>query len=190
MRLLIVVAIVAGLGGIFVWGTLRGDDPMPSAIADTPAPDFTLPVLEPYRAQWGEALRLSDHAGDFPIILNFWASWCPPCRDEAPMLEAFWKRYQDQVLLIGINVQDGEANALAFIREFGLTFPSVFDPRSRAGIDYGMYGLPETFFIDREGQVLARHVGYLSADQLAGYLEQLQVDAPAALGTAGAVGNP
>ena len=137
-----------------------------------PAPDFTLPVLPPYREDWGETLRLSDHLGKKPVVLNFWASWCLPCYEEAPVLEATWRRYRDRVLFLGINTQDKEEEALRFIAQFGLTFPQVYDPRGRVGVDYGMYGVPETFFIDREGRVLARHAGAIDEATLERYLEE------------------
>ncbi|GAB5603230.1 TlpA disulfide reductase family protein [Thermus sp. FJN-A] len=174
MRFGIVFALLALMAGLFLFGLRRDPSLLPSVLAEKqkPAPEFTLPVLLPYRAAWGEELRLSQHFGR-PIVLNFWASWCPPCRREAPMLEAYWQRYQDQVLFLGVNFQDTEEAALAFIQEFGLSFPSVADPRGRVGIDYGVYGLPETFFIDAEGRVLARHVGELKPKDLEGYLRAL-----------------
>lgn len=169
------VLLIALLGGLFWWGMRRDASALPSQLAQAqePAPDFALPTLKPYQAEWGETLTLSELVGPKPIVLNFWASWCPPCRRESPMLEAAWRRYRNRVLFLGINFQDGDEAARAFIREFGLTFPSGADPRGRVGVDYGVYGLPETFFINSEGRVLARHVGELSASQLEGYLRQL-----------------
>ena len=174
MRFGIVLALLVLVAGLFLFGLRRDPSLLPSVLAEKrkPAPDFTLPILPPYRKAWGETLRLSRLFGR-PIVLNFWASWCPPCRREAPMLQAYWRRYQDQVLFIGVNFQDTEEAALAFIREFGLSFPSVADPRGRVGIDYGVYGLPETFFIDPEGRVQARHVGELKPKDLEGYLRTL-----------------
>ena len=151
--------VVLALGGLFWWRR--------------PAPDFTLPLLPPYRAEWGEAFRLADHLGKRPIVLNFWASWCyPACYEEAPILEASWRRHREEVLFVGVNTQDKEEEALRFIAQFGLTFPQVYDPRGRVGVDYGMYGVPETFFIDREGRVLARHAGAIDEATLARYLEE------------------
>ncbi|GBD40411.1 Thiol:disulfide interchange protein CycY [bacterium HR38] len=107
-------------------------------------------------------------------MLNFWASWCyPACYEEAPVLEATWRRYRDQVLFVGINTQDKEGDALRFIEQFGLTFPQVFDPRGRVGVDYGMYGVPETFVIDREGRVVVRHAGAIDQATLEQYLKEV-----------------
>ena len=167
--------VVLALGGLFWWGMQRNPEELPSGLAKErrPAPDFTLPLLPPYRAEWGEAFRLADHLGKRPIVLNFWASWCyPACYEEAPILEASRRRHREEVLFVGVNTQDKQEEALRFIAQFGLTFPQVYDPRGRVGVDYGMYGVPETFFIDREGRVLARHAGAIDEATLARYLEE------------------
>ncbi|TBH15350.1 TlpA family protein disulfide reductase [Thermus thermamylovorans] len=170
------VLLVLGLGGLFLWGMQRDPRELPSVLAQErrPAPDFTLPLLPPYRGEWGETLRLADHLGQRPILLNFWASWCfPACYEEAPVLEEAWRRYRDRVLFLGVNVQDREADALRFVGQFGLTFPSVFDPRGRVGVDYGMYGVPETFVIDGEGRVMVRHAGAIDRFTLERYLQEV-----------------
>lgn len=175
MRAWLWVGLVLALGGLFLWGMQRNPRELPSVLAKErrPAPDFVLPLLPPYRETWGETLRLSDHLGKRPIVLNFWASWCyPACYEEAPVLEAAWRRHRDRVLFLGVNTQDKEADALRFVAQFGLTFPNVFDPRGRVGVDYGMYGVPETFFIDQEGRVLARHAGAIDQATLEKYLEE------------------
>lgn len=141
----------------------RSGGPPPTS----PSPSFPLP------GGVGEAFRLADHLGKRPIVLNFWASWCyPACYEEAPILEASWRRHREEVLFVGVNTQDKQEEALRFIAQFGLTFPQVYDPRGRVGVDYGMYGVPETFFIDREGRVLARHAGAIDEATLARYLEE------------------
>lgn len=175
MRLLIGILVIALVGGLFWWGMRRDATVLPSQLAkeQKPAPDFTLPTLKPYRSEWGKSLTLSKLVGSKPIVLNFWASWCPPCRREAPMLEAAWQDYKDRVLFVGVDFQDGEEAALVFIREHNLTFPSGSDLQGRIGVDYGVYGLPETFFITKGGKVLARHVGELNRTRLEGYLKQL-----------------
>ena len=175
MRWAIGVLLILVLGGVFWWGMRRDSTVLPSqlALGQKPAPDFTAPTLKPYRARWGQSLYMSKLVGKQPVVLNFWASWCPPCRREAPLLSRYGERYRGQVLFLGVNYRDGEEAALAFIREFNLTFPSGADPQGRIGIDYGVYGLPETFFISREGKVLARQVGELTEERLRGYLDLL-----------------
>lgn len=158
------------LAGGYWWATQRGGS---EAAGREVAPDFSLPTLEPYREKWGETLELSDYVGKTPIVVNFWASWCPPCREEAPMLQKKWQEYQGQVQFIGVNFQDREEPALAFIEEFGLTFPSGADSRAEVSIDYRMLGLPETYFIDLEGNIAARHTGLINEEQFLGYLRPL-----------------
>ncbi|RIH79650.1 Thiol:disulfide interchange protein CycY [Meiothermus taiwanensis] len=161
------------LGGLFYWGMQRPNpNELKSVLVGKPAPSFSLPLLEPYRAQYGPEMGVRAGLGK-PVLLNIWASWCIPCRTEAPLLERFHQQYKDQVLILGVNVQDSEAEALKFVQEYGLTFPSVYDARGRIGIEYGYYGVPETFVIDRHGVVLARHAGELSEAQLRGYIEQV-----------------
>ena len=166
MRKWIYFAIVLVLGGLFWWGMQRDPGELKSVLVGKPAPDFELPLLPPYREGWGERFRLSEHRGK-PVVLNFWASWCyPACYEEAPVLEAGWRKYRDRVLFFGVNTQDKEAAALEFVRRFRLTFPQGYDPRGKVGIDYGMYGVPETYFIDAEGRVRYRHAGAIEAPDL------------------------
>jgi len=173
VRKWIYFAIVLVLGGLFWWGMQRDPGELKSVLVGKPAPDFELPLLPPYRAEWGERFRLSEHRGK-PVVLNFWASWCyPACYEEAPVLELGWRKYKDRVLFFGINTQDKEAAALDFVRRFNLTFPQGYDPRGKVGIDYGMYGVPETFFIDAEGIVRYRHAGSIDARELEKRVEEV-----------------
>jgi cytochrome c biogenesis protein CcmG/thiol:disulfide interchange protein DsbE len=96
------------------------------------------------------------------VFLNFWASWCPPCRAEAKTLEAAWKKYKEKgVIFLGIDIQDTEEEARAFIQEFGITYMNGRDHTGKIAIDYGVWGIPETFFIDRQGRITYKHVGGL-----------------------------
>jgi cytochrome c biogenesis protein CcmG/thiol:disulfide interchange protein DsbE len=109
------------------------------------------------------------------VVLNFWASWCfPACFEEAPALEAAWRAYKDRgVMVIGVDIQDREADAKAFIERFKLSFPNGQDPQGRISIDYGVYGVPETFFINREGKIHYKHVGALTKQMLQGKIEEM-----------------
>lgn len=107
------------------------------------APDFELPVLGS-----DQALSSGDLMGS-PVVVNFWASWCVPGREEAPTLEQKRRRYPDQgIRFVGVNVQDVEEDATGFVEEFGITFPSVRDTDLQLWTQFGVRGLPETFFID------------------------------------------
>ena len=117
------------------------------------APDFSLQLFS------GEAFHLNDQRGRVAVV-NFWASWCLPCREEAPTLEAFWRSYRSKgVVMVGVNIWDTESSARAFIEEFGITYPNGPDRKGTIAIDYRVTGVPETFFIDREGKIIHRHIG-------------------------------
>ena len=132
---------------------------IPSPLVQKPAPLFRLLAYE------GNELSLEALQGK-PVLLNFWASWCyPACHEEAPLLEATWRRYGDQGLqVLGVDIQDTEANAKEFMRQYGFTFPNGPDPGGKISIDYGVYGVPETFFIDRHGRIVYKHVGALTPE--------------------------
>jgi cytochrome c biogenesis protein CcmG, thiol:disulfide interchange protein DsbE len=132
-----------------------------------PAPDFTLTTLD------GQDVRLSDLRGQV-VVINFWASWCVPCRDEAPALQAVWERYRDRgVVLLGVAWTDTERNARAFIDEFSQNYPNGLDLGTRIGELYGITGVPETFVIDQQGQVVGFYPIALQQDQLAAVIESV-----------------
>ena len=176
MRTLLGVLLALALGALFWWGMQTKDErsELPSALAGRAAPTFDLELLPGARTAWGERLDLSDYLGKKPIILNFWASWCyPACYEEAPILEAAWRRWKDRVLFVGVNTQDEVDKAERFVEQFGITFPNVYDPRGRVGIDYGMYGVPETFAISADGRVLQRHAGSIGAEKLEAMIREV-----------------
>ena len=132
-----------------------------------PAPSFSMPLLG------GGQFSSEDHRGS-PMIINFWASWCPPCRQESPGFERVWRKYQDQgIQLVGVDIQDTEEEALAYVREFGLTFPNGRDTDGKITIEYGVIGLPVTFFISADGVVEGRWVGALPEDRLESWTQAL-----------------
>ena len=131
------------------------------------APDFTLPSFA------GGEISLANYSGK-PVFLYFWASWCIPCREEAPMLEAMWREYEPRGLVfLGVNIQDREEDAIAFLREFNTTFPNVRDTDGRVYIDYGVYGVPEIFFIRRDGTIASSWIGGIKEEQLRPLLDDL-----------------
>ncbi|MET1012766.1 MAG: TlpA disulfide reductase family protein [Actinomycetota bacterium] len=123
-----------------------------------PAPDFELPLL----GDEDSTMSLSSLRGHV-VVLNFWGSWCLPCRDEAPSLQESSERYASEgVRFVGVNVLDDEAAALAFQGEFDITYPSVFDPAGSLADDYGYFGLPATYVIDDRGTMRYQFVGYVT----------------------------
>ncbi len=117
----------------------------------------------------GEAVKLSDFFGK-PIVLNFWASWCPPCKAELPDFEAACKKYEGKVVFLMVNLTDGQREtveiAKSFIATEGYTFPVYFDTNYEASYKYGLSSIPQTFFIGEDGEVVAKATGMISASQL------------------------
>jgi cytochrome c biogenesis protein CcmG, thiol:disulfide interchange protein DsbE len=109
------------------------------------------------------------------VVVNFWASWCfPACYEEAPALERAWQRYKDRgIVMIGIDIQDKDEAAKKFLNQFGHTFPNAPDPMGRVSVDYGVYGVPETFFIDRAGHVRFKQVGAVTDQIFSHHLDLL-----------------
>jgi cytochrome c biogenesis protein CcmG/thiol:disulfide interchange protein DsbE len=138
---------------LLAYGFTREPRYIESPIVGRPAPAFALALFD------GRAVQLEDLRGKV-VFVTFWASWCPPCRAEAPMLEATWRRLQEQdVLFLGVNTQDEEPRARAFLQEFGITFPNGRDPDGRIAIEYGVWGLPEAFILDQAGRITYKHIG-------------------------------
>ena len=120
------------------------------------APDFTLTLFD------GKELKLSDFKGK-TVLLNFWASWCIPCRQEARALENSWQIYKDKdVVFIGVNVWDDNSNALKYMNKFGGGYPHGTDPEEEIQVAYGVGGVPETFFIDPSGTIRDKFTGPLT----------------------------
>jgi len=136
------------------------------------APDFTLSQLD------GQPLTLSNLRGR-PTIINFWATWCPPCRRELPALEAAYQAHRDEIGFIAVDVKEEAGTVLAFVEELGLTFPVVLDPEGAiSNISYQVRGLPTTIFVDAHGVVAARHIGPLDEASIDRYLVPLLAPPP------------
>jgi cytochrome c biogenesis protein CcmG/thiol:disulfide interchange protein DsbE len=131
------------------------------------APDFTITTFK------GDKISLKDLRGK-PVVINFWASWCPPCRVEAPLLEHTWRAYKDRgVVFLGIDLQDKLEDALAYLREFNVTYPNGPDPTGEISINYGVSGLPVTFFVSKSGMIVRRWVGAIERSVLISAIEEI-----------------
>lgn len=174
LRLLAVAAAVVVFGAVgvgAVFGSRLGSDP---TLVDTPligtaAPAVTLPYLEAEGT-----LSLGELRGQV-VVVNFWASWCVACREEHPALVGVAEQYRDAgVVLVGIDYQDSQAAATAFLDEMGRggeNYRYVTDPGSRAALEFGVFGVPETFVIDRSGTIVAKITGASTYPLLAGTLD-------------------
>lgn len=169
-RLLIVIVVVVALGLLFLFGLFRSspDRIVPSNLIGKAAPNFALPLYARYQAEYGAQLSPEALRGT-PLLINFWASWCLPCLDEAPLLEQYYQRYHPQgIEFIGIQTQDRDkvTEGKAFLDRFGLSFPNGMDNDSRIGVEYALFGVPETYFVDAQGTVVYKQIGPVTPDVL------------------------
>ena len=158
------VASVVVLLGLLVWKVSRDEGGVASKLRageSAPAPAFALPKLD------GEGeISLASLRGS-AVVINFWASWCQPCKKEAPLLEAAWRKYRDRgVVVLGIDSEDFAGDARKFVERYGITYPNVRTSSRDVVVDYGLTGYPETFFVDREGQVVAHVQGEIDREDL------------------------
>lgn len=110
------------------------------------APDFALSDFQ------GREIRLSEFRGT-PVLLNFWATWCPPCRKEMPELQAFHEQYGDRIAVLGINWEQSPSDARSFLDKHGITYPNLLDRQGKVFVEYGLTGLPTSFWIDAQGVI-------------------------------------
>jgi cytochrome c biogenesis protein CcmG/thiol:disulfide interchange protein DsbE len=160
----IAIAVVTALLGLLAWGLIQsGRGQVDSGVA----PDFTLADFD------DKEITLSELRGQV-VIINFWASWCPPCREEAAYLEQTWRKYKDQgVVFIGVDYVDTKKAALAYMAEFDLTYFNGPDLGTRIAQAYNIKGVPETFYVDKNGILRGMHVGPLSSPILDEQIESL-----------------
>ena len=135
---------------------------------DAPAPDFELELL------YGEKVGLEDYRGKV-VLLNFWATWCAPCRVEMPAIQSRFEQYSPGLVVLAINFDEPAADVAAYAQELGLTFPILLDPGGRVQRLYKIRGYPSTYFIDGNGVLQIQHIGLMSEAQLDGYLSQLEL---------------
>jgi cytochrome c biogenesis protein CcmG/thiol:disulfide interchange protein DsbE len=134
------------------------------------APDFTLPLFDQFEQ---DEIALADLRGQV-VVVNFWASWCVECYKEAELLEQAWQDYKDRgVIFVGVDYLDTDTEGLAYMAKYGITYPSGPDIGDKISQDYAITGVPETFFIDKDGNIAHVQIGPIERAQLYSLLESL-----------------
>ena len=155
----ILLALIPALAFIAVlwFGLARSDS---QAVSGDRAPSFELALLD------GSGVLSDEDLRGKPVVINFWASWCIPCREEAPLLERTWRAYRDEgVIFLGVNIKDADSDAKKFVEEFDITYPQVRDLDQSLTRDFGVKGLPETFFVDHRWTFIGAISGAQTGDQ-------------------------
>jgi len=151
-----------GIGGLTIADRLAVAE-----VQSTPAPSFSFESLD------GGTVSLDALRSDI-VVLNFWATWCGPCREEAPAFHRLSREYEEHgVRFLGMDERDDRAAALTFVREFGLTYPSGFDPAGSLADDFDLFAMPTTFLVNPDGIIRYRFVGYLDEPTLRSAIEDL-----------------
>ena len=165
-RLIIALAIIGPILALLAFGFTRDAHYIASPLIAQPAAPFTVTLFD------GRKLSLKDLRGK-AVFLNFWASWCLPCREEARDLEAAWQKIKDRnMVFLGVALQDTENNSREFLKEFNISYPNGKDETGKIGVDYGTWGVPESFFIDPAGRITYKHVGGIRAAMVISKLEE------------------
>lgn len=165
----LVIAVLVGLIVVLGLGFRRDPRDIRSAVVGGAAPAFRLERLD------GNGTVALDELRGKVVVVNFFASWCVPCREEHPALVRTWERYRtSDVVLVGILYQDSVEAGLAFVRRLGGTWPTVADEDGRTALGFGVFGIPETFFIGRDGVISGRHIGPIDEETLIRGIEALR----------------
>ena len=160
-------AACAALVIILAKGFGRDPHEVPFMLRGKPAPAFALKTL-----QTGELVSLEKLRGK-PVVLNFWSTWCGPCRMEHPVLEWASRQYGGQAHFLGAIFEDTEENARGYIAQAGSLYPQLVDPKSQMAVDYGVAGVPETYFIDADGIIRDKFVGPMSRGSFTAKMREL-----------------
>lgn len=166
--LLFGLLLVLPLLGVLLAGLFHNPNDLGNALADKNAPPFSLPRLSD-----GEEVHLRQFDGQ-PLVVNFWATWCRSCPQEHPVLVDGARRYGGKVQFVGIAYEDRRDRLKSWLtRHGGATYPTLVDVGGKVAVAYGVYGVPETYFIDREGVVRSKHVGPLDPATLRVRIEEI-----------------
>jgi cytochrome c biogenesis protein CcmG/thiol:disulfide interchange protein DsbE len=162
------VALLALLGSQILVPAQNQTNSVISPLLGHSAPDFTLAALSSRPAP---AIHLASLKGK-PVMINFWASWCVPCQQEAPLLQSTWQNVQSQgIIFLGIDFQDDHTEGLNLLRTYKITYLNVVDVTGSTAINYGLTGVPETFFLNRRGVVVSKVIGELTQQTLQSNLQ-------------------
>lgn len=162
-HLVLVLLVLLGVPWMWINRVAAEEQPdfsTPQPAVDHPAPDFTLTKLN------GEPFVLSEQQGT-PLVLNFWATWCGPCQNELPVLQTASERFQGRVQIVGVDQGETATTVARFVEEYGLTFAIPMDEEMVVSEQYGVRGLPTTFFIDRNGVIRHLWIGEMNSVTLA-----------------------
>lgn len=159
MKRIGLLLVLASVVVVFVYALTR-EQTLASPLVGKKAPGWEVPL---YGAD--STLSLGELEGK-PVVINFWASWCLSCRDEARVLQAGWQRHGPEVAFVGVAVDDESRDAKAFIARYGKTYYLGPDLDGSIALDYGLFGVPETFFLSPDGRILAKHVGPVTGEVL------------------------
>jgi cytochrome c biogenesis protein CcmG/thiol:disulfide interchange protein DsbE len=157
---------------LLAFGLRRDPHQIDSPLVGLPAPAFSLS-----RVGSGPAVDLASLRGK-PVVVNFWATWCQPCFEEHAVLVENARTLGAQVQFVGIVYEDEAPNVVEYLRREGSAYPALVDPGGRTAIAYGVYGVPETFFINASGVIVAKHVGPLTAEKLRERVQQARGAVP------------
>lgn len=165
---------VLAVGLLFAAGAGSTEALATSPLVGRDAPDFTLRGLD---GRPESTVRLSELRGQV-VVVNFWASWCTECHTEQAALNDTWQRFRDAgVVVVGVNFQDAEGDARAYVAKSGTSYPTVVDASSSTALAYGLRGVPETYVIDRNGRMVDHIIGPVTRDRLATPITRLLEEA-------------
>ena len=163
------VVLLIGLGAVGLMRQASDKRPAPGA----KAPDFSLGLYENYTAGLPNKIQLSQLQGKV-VVVNFWASWCIPCKDEAPALQAIHDKYADRnVVMLGVNYLDTDKEALAFLSTYGVSYANGIDLKQQIAHQYRITGVPETFVVDKKGLVREVYIQPITERQLSDVVDRL-----------------